>query len=62
MDDVKVLKEKMNQLRQVKDVVYVNDKTNCSNFLEEIKKMVIENPNNYDLGSAVRKFYFSNFN
>lgn len=62
MDDIKILKEKMNELRQVKDVVYVNDEINCSNFLEQIKKMIKENPNNYDLGEVVRKFYFSSFN
>lgn len=57
----KELKERMNKLRQVKDVVYSNQESNCFNITETLKIMVKENPNDYDLGKVVREFCLNNF-
>jgi hypothetical protein len=54
-----ILIEKMNKLRQVKDVVYVNDKPqNCGFSTKEIANLVKGNPNDSDLGKEIRKIYF----
>lgn len=53
-----VLQEKMNKLRQVKDVVFTNKITDkCVFNLKEIEQLIKENPNDYDLGAKVREFY-----
>jgi len=52
--------EKMNELRQVKDVFYVNDKSeNCGFSIKEIADLVKNNPNDSDLGKEIRKIYFN---
>jgi hypothetical protein len=54
----KELKNEMNKLRQVKDVVFkivVNN--NCVSTLSEIEKLIKKYPNDYDLGQNLRKFY-----
>jgi len=54
----KELKNEMNKLRQVKDVVFKNDvNNNCVFTLSEIKKLIKKYPNDYDLGQNLRKFY-----
>jgi ABC-type phosphate transport system auxiliary subunit len=54
----KELKNEMNKLRQVKDVVFKNDvNNNCVFTLSEIKKLIKKYPNDYDLGKNLRKFY-----
>lgn len=52
--------KKMNELRQVKDVFYVNDNPeNCGFSIKEIADLVKENPNDSDLGKKIRKIYFN---
>jgi ABC-type phosphate transport system auxiliary subunit len=54
----KELKNEMNKLRQVKDVVFKNEvNNNCVFTLSEIKKLIKKYPNDYDLGQNLRKFY-----
>jgi ABC-type phosphate transport system auxiliary subunit len=54
----KELKNEMNKLRQVKDVVFKNEvNNNCAFTLSEIKKLIKKYPNDYDLGQNLRKFY-----
>lgn len=52
----KSLKEKMDQLRQVKDVVFENTEC-CPNLIGKIKEFIKECPNDSDLGAAIRNFY-----
>ena len=58
MDNIKELIEEMNRLRQVKDVVNDSEEC-CPNLMGKIADMVKENPNDYDLGNTVRKFYLN---
>ena len=53
------LKEKMDRLRQVKDVVYCSEllKEGKDNPINDIIQLVKENPNDYSLGSAVREYF-----
>jgi ABC-type phosphate transport system auxiliary subunit len=54
----KELKNEMNKLRQVKDVVFKNEvNNNCVSTLSEIEKLIKKYPNDYDLGQNLRKFY-----
>ena len=53
------LKEEMDNLRQVKDVVYESQNC-CPNLYQKIEEMVMSNPNDMDLGKVVRNFYWSN--
>jgi len=54
----KELKNEMNKLRQVKDVVFKNEvNNNCVFTLSEIEKLIKKYPNDYDLGQNLRKFY-----
>ena len=54
----KELKEKMNKIRQVKDVVFENEKC-CPNLMGKIGEMVKNNPNDKDLGAVIRNFYLA---
>lgn len=56
MNEKEVLVKKMNELRQVKDCFYENEKC-CPNLFNKIGEMVKNNPNDYDLGSEIRKMY-----
>lgn len=58
MENIKELREKMNELRQTKDVVFENEKSFTSLF-GEVKRLVQEKPNDYELGKEVRNIYFS---
>ena len=51
------LKEKMDQLRQVKDTVYCVELLNKNNPINDIIRLVKDNPNDYSLGSAIRKYF-----
>ena len=53
------LKEKMDRLRQVKDVVYCSQllKDEKNSPINDIIQLVKENPNDYSLGSAVREYF-----
>jgi hypothetical protein len=53
------LKEKMDRLRQVKDVVYCSQllKDEENSPINDIIQLVKENPNDYSLGSAVREYF-----
>lgn len=50
------IKERMNKLRQVKDVVFKNEEC-CPNLMGKIGQMIKDNPNDSDLGNVIRKFY-----
>ena len=56
MSKEKKLKEKMDKLRQVKDVVFSSD-IHYVSLSDKINLIIKENPNDYDLGGSIRKFY-----
>jgi len=47
----------MDELRQVKDVVFENEQVCCPNLIQELGTIVDKNHNDRELGVAIRKFY-----
>lgn len=60
MLEEKDLKEKMDEIRQVKDVVFKNDTECCVSLTGVIKDLIKKHPNDYDLGLAIREYYLEN--
>lgn len=56
MEASKNLKEKMNEIRQVKDSFFESTEC-CPNLFSKIGEMVKNNPNDSDLGKTIRNFY-----
>lgn len=56
MEASKNLKEKMNEIRQVKDSFFEGNEC-CPNLLGKIGEMIKDNPNDHDLGKVIRSFY-----
>jgi hypothetical protein len=50
-------KRTLNELRQVKDVVYKNPRSSAKKKSQVILELINNYPNDADLGSAIRKLF-----